>query len=93
MSLDPERECKAPPPITHSTLRPDIFSGTEATKQFVLLSLMVPWEERMEKAGEGKGEKYQEQVEDCERTGWRSRFTPVGIQQLVGERKPGHNKS
>lgn len=31
----------------------------------------------MEEAEEGKEEKYQEQVEDCQKTGWRSRWTTL----------------
>ncbi len=56
LTVDLDRQLKIPAHITQTMLRPDIVLVSESTKQFMLLELTVPWEERMEEAQEGEKE-------------------------------------
>lgn len=68
-------DLKIPAHITQTRLRLDRFS--ESTKQFILLELTVPWEERTEEAQERKRGKYKELLEACCGNGWKTRCMPV----------------
>lgn len=83
MTVDLERQLKISSYITQNLLRPDIILVSEVTRQLILLELTVPWEERMEEAQEKKRTKYQEQVEDCHRNGWR-RFASHRLSKAYG---------
>lgn len=79
MTVDLDRQPKIPAHITQTMLKPDVILVSESTKQFILLELTVPWEERMEEAQERKRGKYEELLEACRGNGWKTRCMPVEV--------------
>ena len=79
LRVDLINQLKFPPHITRTSLRPDIVLFSDSTKQVILLELTVPWEENMEEAYERKLSKYQELLESCRTSGWRTCYFPVEI--------------
>lgn len=53
---------------------------TSATsKQVMLLKLLVPWEDQIDKTNEGRSTKYQELVEECQLNGLQVRCEPIEV--------------
>ncbi len=58
MQVDLKRQLKFPDESASTSLRPDIVICSKGTKQIAVIELTVLWEERTEKAHDGKLEKY-----------------------------------
>ena len=71
MRVDLRQRMEFPPEIAVTNKRPNIVIWLAATKQAILLELMVPWEDGIEDAYEYKSLKYQERVKDIKQNGWK----------------------
>lgn len=69
MRVHIRRQLKFSEEITITSLQPDIVLWSQASKQVARIELMVPWEERIEEANEGK---YQSLILESQQSGWRA---------------------
>lgn len=58
---------------------PDTTLISETTKQFLMLQLTVPWEERTEEANDRKRANYQDIPEESCREGWKAWGMPIEV--------------
>ena len=79
MSTDLENCLKIPKEVTFTNLRPDIILISRSTKQFGMVELTVPSEERVEVSGELKRLKYEEIAQDARLNGWGVRVWAVEV--------------
>ena len=79
MSTDLENCLKIPKEITFTNLRPDIILISRSTKQFGMVELTVPSEERVEVSGELKKLKYEELAQEARLNGWGVRVWAVEV--------------
>ncbi len=76
LQVDLGKQLKFPDHVTATSLRPDMVLLSAALKQVLLMELTVPWEDHIVEANERKQVKYQELLEQCRRTGWKTRCEP-----------------
>ena len=68
-----------PKEITVTNLRPDIIIYSKKTKQFGIIELTVPSEERIEVSGELKKLKYEKIAQEARSNGWGVRVWAVEV--------------
>ena len=85
--VDLGTQLRFPRPIAETSLRPDLVSYYDSTKQCIIWELTVSWEEHMIITNERKRFKYKELVEQCQRKAWRINYDPieVGCRGLAGQ--------
>ena len=79
LSTDLENCLKIPKEITFTNLRPDMILISRSTKQFGMIELTVPTEERVEVSGELKKLKYEEIAQEARLNGWGVRVWTVEV--------------
>ena len=79
MSTDLKNNLKVPKEVTFTNLRPDITLISKSTKQFGIVELTVPSEERVEVSGELKKLKYEEIAQEARENGWGVRVWAVEV--------------
>lgn len=68
---------------TEWILRSDIVLLSETHIHAVMLEVTVPWEDRMDKATEGKKARYADTVDECHRWGWLQRICKQGLKMAM----------
>ena len=79
MSVDLENSLQVPKEVTLTNLRPDITIISRKTKQFGIVELTVPNEDRIELSGELKRQKYEKIAQEGRMNGWRVRIWAVEV--------------
>ena len=79
ISADLDNRLTVPKEITVTNLRPDIIIYSKKTKQFGIIELTVPSEERIEVSGELKKLKYEKIAQEARSNGWGVRVWAVEV--------------
>ena len=79
MKVDLEGRLQIPKDIVVTNLRPDITLISSKTKQFGMIELTVPSEERIEVSGELKRQKYEKVALEARTRGWRVKIWAVEV--------------
>lgn len=79
MKVDLEGKLQIPKEVVATNLRPDITLISFKTKQFGMVELTVPSEERIEVSGELKRQKYEKIALEARSTGWQVKIWAVEV--------------
>merc|ERR1711879_459838 len=79
MSVDVDNQLQVPSDVTTTNLRPDITLISRSTRQFGIIELTVPTEERVEVSGELKKLKYEKIAQDAMLNKWRVKIWAVEV--------------
>ena len=79
MSVDLETSLKIPKEVTVTNMRPDITIISNQSRQFGIVELTVPNEERMEISGELKLQKYEKIAQEARGNGWKVKIWAVEV--------------
>ena len=79
LSVDVDGKLHIPKDVTTTNLRPDITLISRATRQFGIVELTVPTEERVEISGELKKNKYEKLAQEAKLNKWRVRIWAVEV--------------
>ena len=79
MKVDLEGRLQIPKDIVVTNLKPDITLISSKTKQFGMIELTVPSEERIEVSGELKRQKYEKVALEARTRGWRVKIWAVEV--------------
>ena len=79
MTVDLERKLQIPREVTTTNLRPDITLISRKTKQFGMIELTVPSEERIEVSGELKRLKYEKIAQEAKVNRWHVKIWAVEV--------------
>ena len=79
MAVDLDRKLQIPREVSTTNLRPDITIISRRTKQFGMIELTVPSEERIEVSGELKRLKYEKIAQEAKVNGWQVKIWAVEV--------------
>ena len=79
LSIDVDGQLHIPKDVTTTNLRPDITLISRATRQFGIVELTVPTEDRVEISGELKKNKYEKLAQEAKLNKWRVRIWAIEV--------------
>ena len=79
LSVDIEGQLKVPKDVTITNLRPDLTLISRSTRQFGIIELTVPTEDRVEISGELKKIKYEKIAQEARLNKWKVKIWAVEV--------------